>query len=113
MSKQLSWKQFLLLTCQILGLLVNTLAVDDKYSVLYRENLTIPIEIQLSQKHKNLFGIFDEFLKSTLNVEVFEKKDDPHRFCISEITDSENAVRYMFKKPCFNGRINKQLGKRA
>ena len=113
LSKQLSWKQFLLLTCQILGLLVNTLAVDDKYPVLYRENLTIPIEIQLSQKQKNLFGIFYKFLKSRLNFEHFEKKDDPHRFCISEITDSENVVRYMFKKPRFKERINKQLGKRA
>ena len=89
------------------------MAVDDKYPVLYRENLTIPIEIQLSQKQKNLFGIFYEFLKSRLNFEHFEKKDDPHRFCISEITDSENMVRYMFKKPCFKERINKQLGKRA
>ena len=23
----------------------------------------------------------------------FEEKDDPHSFCISEITDSENVVR--------------------
>ena len=69
------------------------MAVDDKYPVLYRENLTIPIEIQLSQKQKNLFGIFYKFLKSRLNFEHFEKKDDPHRFCISEITDSENVVR--------------------
>ena len=68
------------------------MAVDDKYPVLYRENLTIPIEIQLSQKQKNLFGIFYKFLKSRLNFEHFEKKDDPHRFCISEITDSESVV---------------------
>ena len=47
---QLSWKKFLLLTWEILGLLVNTLANDEKYPVLNRDNLTIPIQMQLSQK---------------------------------------------------------------
>ena len=61
-----------------MGLLVNTLAADEKYSVLNRDNLTTPIEMQS---------------KSSLNVEHFKKKDDPHRFCISEIRDSENVVR--------------------
>ena len=47
---KLSWKKSLLLTCKILGQLVNTLAADDKYLLLYRDNLTIPIEMQLSKK---------------------------------------------------------------
>ena len=42
---QLSWKKSVLLTCQILGLLVNTLAVDEKYPLLKKDNLTTPIEI--------------------------------------------------------------------
>ena len=50
LPRKLSWKKSLLLTCQILGLLVNTLAADEKYPVLNRENLTIPIQMQLSQK---------------------------------------------------------------
>ena len=33
------------------------------------------------------------FLKSGLNFEYFEKKDDPQSFCISAIMDSENVVR--------------------
>ena len=90
---QLSWKKSLLLTCKILGLLLNTLAADEKYPVLNRDNLTIPIQMQLSQKQKTFSQFFAAFLKSTLNFEHFEKKDDPHRFCISEITDSENVVR--------------------
>ena len=93
LPRKLSWKKSLLLTCQILGLLVNTLAADEKYPVLNRENLTIPIQMQLSQKQKTFSQFFAAFLKSTLNFEHFEKKDDPHRFCISEITDSENVVR--------------------
>ena len=45
---KLSLKKFLLLTCQILELLVNTLAADEKYPVLNRNNLTTPIQMQLS-----------------------------------------------------------------
>ena len=54
MPSKLSWKNSLLLTCKILGLLVNTLATDEKYPVLNRDNLTIPIQMQLSQKEKIL-----------------------------------------------------------
>ena len=93
LPRKLSWKKSLLLTCQILGLLVNTLAADEKYLVLHRNNLTVPIQIQLSKKQKKISKFFAAFLKSKLDFEHFEKKDDPHSFCISEITDSENVVR--------------------
>ena len=93
LPSQLSWKKSLLLTCQILGLLVNTLAADEKYPVLNRDNLTIPIQMQLSQKQKTFSEFFAAFLKSRLNFKYFLKKDDPPRFCIFEITDSENVVR--------------------
>ena len=60
LPRKLSWKKSLLLTCQILGLLVNTLAADEKYPVLNTDNLTIPIQMQLSQKDKtsSQFSIF-------------------------------------------------------
>ena len=93
LSRKLSLKPSLLLTCQILGLLVNTLAADEKYPVLNRDNLTIPIQMQLSQKQKTFSEFFAAFLKFTVNFEYFEKTDDPHRFCIFEVTDSENVVR--------------------
>ena len=89
----MSWKKSLLLTCKILGLLVNTLAADEKYPVLNTDNLTIPIQMQLSQKQKTFSEFFAAFLKFTVNFEYFEKTDDPHRFCIFEVTDSENVVR--------------------
>ena len=88
-----SWKKCLLLTCQILGLLPNTLADDKRYLVLPRNNLTIAIEILLSQKQKTFSQSFSAFLKSTLTFDNSENKDDTHSFCISEITDSENVVR--------------------
>ena len=93
LKSQLSWKRSLLLTCKILGLLDNTLAADEKYPVLNRDNLTIPIQMQLSQKQKTFSQIFPAFLEFRSNFEYFEKKYDPHSFCISEITDSENMVR--------------------
>ena len=64
---------------KILGLFVNTLTVDDKHYVLNRDNLTQPIQIQLSQKQKTLSQFFYAFLKSILNDKLFSKKDDPHR----------------------------------
>ena len=64
LPSQLSGKTSLLRTCQILGLLVNTLAAGEKYPVLTRDYLTIPIQLQLSQKQKlflNLLLIFRNF----------------------------------------------------
>ena len=89
----MSRKNSLLLTCQTLEPLVNTLAADDKYPVLNRDNLRTSIQIPLSQKQTTFPENFAAFLKSTINFEHFEKKDDPQRFCISKIKDSENVVR--------------------
>ena len=44
---------------KILLLLVNPLAADEKYPVLNRDNLVIPIQKQLSQKQKNFFHLFE------------------------------------------------------
>ena len=69
-------------------MLFNTLTADDKYSLLKRDNLTQPIQILLSQKQKTFSQFFSEFLKSTLNFEQMQKKDDTHSRGISDITDS-------------------------
>ena len=50
LARKLCSKKSFLLTCQILVLLVNTLAAYEKYRVLKRDNLTIAIQMQLSQK---------------------------------------------------------------
>ena len=92
-SRQLSIKKFLWLTCQILGLLVNTLTADDEYPVLNREKLSVPVQMQLSQKEKTFSEFFAAFLRERLNLGHFEKKYDLHRFTISEITDSAYLVR--------------------
>ena len=88
LARILSSKKSLLLTCRIVGLLVNTLATNEKCVVFNRDKLTIPIQMQFSEKQKYFAHLFAEFLKSSLNFENFEKKDDPYSFCISQITDS-------------------------
>ena len=90
--RQLTCKKSLLVICKISRLFPNTLSADGKYSLLNRDNLTQPIQMQLSRKQKTFSDFFSAFLKSSLNFEHFLKKDDPHCWCISEITDSE--------KPC-------------
>ena len=69
------------------------MAANEKYPVLNRDNLTIPIQMQLSQKEKTFSQFLDAFFKSSLNFKRFEKENDPHNFCVSKITDSKNVVR--------------------
>ena len=91
LRRKLSWKKSLFLTCKFLGLLVNTLAVNEKYLAEHRDNLTIPIQMQLSQKQKNFSEFFYQFLKSPLDFKHFAQKDVLHSFCIFEGPDSENV----------------------
>ena len=77
--------------CKILSLLVNTLTDNDKYSLLYRDNLTQPIQILLSQKQNTFSDLFSAFLKPPSNFEHFQTKDDPHTRCSSQITVSEKG----------------------
>ena len=81
----------MLVFCKIVRLFVNTLTDDDKYSLLYRDNLTQQIQILLSQKPKTFSQLFSEYLKRILNFEHFQKKDDPHSRCSSQITVSQKG----------------------
>ena len=74
---------------EILGVFVNTLTGDAKYSVQDCENLQLPIQMQLSEKPKAFSEFFVIFLESTSNFKCFEKKDDRQSKCISQITDCE------------------------
>ena len=63
---------------KILRLFVNTLTADEKDYVLNRDNLTQPIQMQVSKKQKAFSQLFFVFLKSILNFKHFPKKDGPH-----------------------------------
>ena len=75
---KLTRKKSLLVTWKISRLFPNTLSADGKYSLLNRDNLTQPIQMQLSRKLKTFSGFFCAFLKSSLNFEHFLKKEDSH-----------------------------------
>ena len=87
--RQLSWKKALIVICKTLGHFFNTLNVGHIYSLLNRDNLTQSIQMQLPLTKKSVSQFVSSFLKSRLNFEFFQKKGDPHTWCISEITDSE------------------------
>ena len=67
--RQLSYKQSLLVIFKISRLFPNTLSADDKYSLFKRDNLTQPIQMQLSRTQKIFSDFFSPFFKSSL---IFE-----------------------------------------
>ena len=74
---------------KLLRLFVNTLTANDKHYLLNRDNLTPPIQMQISHQQKTFSQFFLAFSQSILNFKHFPKKDDTHSRCISEINGSE------------------------
>ena len=75
--RQLTCKKSLLVIWKISRLFINTLSADGKYSLFNRDNLTQPIQMQLSRKQKTFSQFFSAFFKSRLNFEHFLKKRWP------------------------------------
>ena len=63
-----------LVVCEILGLFVNILTGDGKYSLCYRQNLSETIQMQLSKRLKIFLQLIAAFLESSSNFEHFEKQ---------------------------------------
>ena len=72
----------------------NTLTADYEYFRSNKENLPLPIQMQLFKKPKTFCCNFIAFLESTLNIKRFEekKKHDPHSLSISQIIDSKKLA---------------------
>ena len=83
----------MLVLCKILGLFVNTLSEDNKYCLLYKDNLLQPIQILLSQKEKTFSQFFSPFLKSTLNLEHFQKKMTLIADVFPKLTSPKKVIR--------------------
>ena len=62
---------------EILGVFLNILTSNGKYTVQDVENLQLSIEIQLSEKRKTFSQFFVLFVESS-NFKHFEKKHDGH-----------------------------------
>ena len=59
---------------KILGMVVNILTADDKYTLLIRVNFRQPIQMQLFQKGKGFSTFVSAFMKSRWSFEFFQKK---------------------------------------
>ena len=76
---------------EILGLIVNRLTADDKYSRRNIHNLTQVLQTAISQKQKTFSGIFITYLKFITNSEAFAEKVESANLSISEIIDAEKS----------------------
>ena len=56
---------------EIIGVLVNTLTAEGKYSIEDWENLPLPIYFQLSEKQKTFSEVSVSFLEYTWNFKQF------------------------------------------
>ena len=84
----------------------NIFTADDKYSLLNRDNLRKPIQMQLSQKKKTFSKLVSAFLKCRLNFEHFQKKDDLFDV-FPKLQTPKNLVKKISKKSSFRGPFNK------
>ena len=103
----------MLVLWKILRLFVNTLTDDDKYCLLYRDNLTQPIQILLSQKQKTFSQFFSAFLKSTLNFQHFQKKMTLIADVFPKLPSTKKVIRLMSLKSRFRGHFHNKHDQRV
>ena len=61
--------------------------------------------MQISRKLKTFSGFFIAFLKSTLNLKYFERKDHSHRLSITEIINFETGSYLNVQKAIFHATL--------
>ena len=76
---------------EVLGQFVNTMAAVYNYFRRNLENLRQQVQTLIYQKVKTFSGFFIASLKSTLNLEYFEKKDQSHSLSITEINNCRTS----------------------
>ena len=94
-----------LVTSELLGQFVNTLTADYNYSPQNRENLSQQVPMQTSLKLKTCSPFFIAFLKSTLNLEYFEKKVQSYSLSITEIINCETGSYLNVQKAIFHATL--------
>ena len=76
---------------EVLGQFVNTMTAVYNYFCWNLENLRQQVQTLISQKVKTFSLFFIASLKSTLNLEYFEKKDQSHSLSITEINNCRTS----------------------
>ena len=95
----------MLIRSELLGKFVNTLTSDYKYSRQNWKNLWQKVPIQTSMKLKTCSRFFIPFLKSTLYLLYFEKKDQSHSLSITEIINCETGSYLNVQKAIFHATL--------
>ena len=93
--------------CKILGLFVNPLAVDGKYSLLNRGRLFHHFQMPLSRKLKIFSQFYFAFYKFRYNLQHFLKKMTLLADVFLNIQTPKNVVRGMSKKWRLRGAFDK------
>ena len=80
-----------LVRSEVLGQFVNTMTAVYNYFRYNLENLRQQLQTLISQKLKMFSGLFIASLKSTINLEYFQKKDQSHSLSINEINNCRTS----------------------
>ena len=89
----------------LLGQFIKTLTADYKYSRQNRDNLWQQISRPISRKLNTFSGFFITFLKFTLSLEYFEKKDQSHSLSITGIINCETGSYLNVQKTIFHATL--------
>ena len=90
-----------LVRSELIGQFLNTLTADCKYSRWIWENLWQQVSMQISRKLETFSQFFIAFLKSTLNLEYFEKKDQSHSLSITEVSNCKTGSYFNVQNAIF------------
>ena len=101
-------KMYLLVLGKILGVFVNTLTADGMYPLEDWENLTLSMQMQLSEKRKTFSEFFVPFLESTGNFKHFEINMMVIANEFLKLKTAENFVRPFSKNRRFGTRFDSQ-----
>ena len=97
-----------LVRSEFLGQFVHTLTADYQYSRQNRENLWQQVPRHIYRKLKTLFGFFFAFLKSTLNLEYLQRKDQSHSLSITEIRNCQTGSYLNVQKVIFHATLRQR-----
>ena len=86
-----SRKRLVLVRSEVLGQFVKTITAVYYYFRYNLENLPQQVQAQISLKPKTFSGFFIPLMKSTLNLEYFQKKDQSHSLSITEINNCKTS----------------------
>ena len=83
----------LLVIYKILGLLVNTLATDDKYTLLNSDNLMQQIQMLITKKETNFLNCFSVYWNLDQVSKVLEKKMTLRAYIFPKLRAAKDGLR--------------------